>query len=42
MTFLLVKVSGVALLEKGLTSAKPGYADYVRRTSAFLPLPPRR
>ena len=42
MTFLLVKVSGVALLEKGLGESKPGYADYVRRTSAFIPWPPRR
>ncbi len=41
MTFLLLKVSGVALLEKGLGSTKPGYEEYVRRTSAFLPLPPR-
>jgi steroid 5-alpha reductase family enzyme len=41
MTFLLLKVSGVALLEKGLSSTKPGYEEYVRRTSAFLPRPPR-
>ena len=41
MTFLLLKVSGVALLEKGLGSTKPGYEEYVRRTSAFLPRPPR-
>ena len=41
MTFLLLRVSGVALLEKGLGSTKPGYAEYVRRTSAFIPRPPR-
>jgi steroid 5-alpha reductase family enzyme len=41
MTLLLVKVSGVALLEKGLSGSKPGYADYVRRTSALIPWPPR-
>lgn len=41
MTILLVKVSGVALLEKGLASTKPEYRDYVRRTSAFVPWPPR-
>lgn len=41
MTFLLLKVSGVALLEKGLGSTKPGYDEYVRRTSAFLPWPPK-
>lgn len=42
MTALIIKVSGVALLEKSLTSDKPGYAEYARRTSAFLPWPPRR
>ncbi len=41
MTWLLLRVSGVTLLEQGLTSSKPGYADYVRRTSAFVPWPPR-
>jgi steroid 5-alpha reductase family enzyme len=41
MTFLLLRVSGVALLERGLVKRKPGYADYVARTSAFFPLPPR-
>jgi steroid 5-alpha reductase family enzyme len=42
MTFLLLRVSGVALLEKGLSRTKPGYADYVARTSAFVPWFPRR
>lgn len=41
MTFLLVRVSGVALLEKGM-ARRPGWTDYAARTSAFLPLPPRR
>jgi len=41
MTFLIIKVSGVALLEKGLGATKPKYRDYVRRTSAFFPWPPR-
>ena len=41
MTFLLLKVSGVALLEKGLGSTKPRYDEYVRRTSAFVPWPPK-
>lgn len=41
MTFFLMKVSGVALLEKSLQNTKPQYADYVRRTSAFLPRPPK-
>jgi steroid 5-alpha reductase family enzyme len=38
MTTLLMKVSGVALLEKTLVKTKPQYQDYVRRTSAFFPL----
>lgn len=42
MTYLLVKWSGAALLERRLKRAKSGYEDYVRRTSSFFPLPPRR
>jgi steroid 5-alpha reductase family enzyme len=41
ITFLLIRVSGVALLEKTLTQTKPDYADYIARTSAFVPMPPR-
>lgn len=41
MTFLLLKVSGVTLLERDIEERRPGYADYVRRTSAFVPLPPK-
>jgi steroid 5-alpha reductase family enzyme len=37
MTALIIKVSGVALLEKTLVNTKPGYEAYRRRTSAFLP-----
>jgi steroid 5-alpha reductase family enzyme len=42
MTVLLLKVSGVALLEKGLVERRPAYRDYVARTNAFIPGPPRR
>ncbi len=42
MTGLLLKVSGVALLERKLVETKPQYRDYVARTSSFLPMPPRR
>ncbi len=42
MTYLLLRVSGVALLEKSLAVTKPGYEEYVRSTSAFVPLPPKR
>lgn len=41
MTFLLVRVSGVAMLEKDLQDTKPAYRDYIRRTSAFIPMPPK-
>lgn len=41
MTLLLLKVSGVALLEKDLSARKPAYAAYMRRTNAFFPGPPR-
>jgi steroid 5-alpha reductase family enzyme len=41
MSFLLLRVSGVPLLERGLREHRPGYADYARRTSAFFPRPPR-
>ena len=42
MTVLLLKVSGVPLLEKSLEQSRPGYAEYAERTSAFVPWPPKR
>jgi steroid 5-alpha reductase family enzyme len=42
MTYLLTAKTGKALMEKGLSKSKPGYAQYVARTSGFLPLPPKR
>ena len=42
MTILLRRVSGVVLLEKSLSKRKEGYAEYVARTSAFVPRPPKR
>jgi steroid 5-alpha reductase family enzyme len=42
MTALIIKVSGVALLEKTLKNTKPRYAEYVRRTSAFIPWFPKK
>ena len=41
ITGLLLKVSGVPMLEEDMEERRPGYRDYVRRTSAFIPLPPR-
>lgn len=41
MTWLLANGTGKPLLEKGMASRRPGYDDYVARTSGFFPLPPR-
>jgi steroid 5-alpha reductase family enzyme len=42
LTFTLTRWSGKPLLEKGMAKRRPGYADYVKRTSGFFPLPPKR
>lgn len=41
MTWLLVRVSGVAMLERSMQT-RPGYAEYARKTSAFFPWPPQK
>lgn len=41
MTCLLVRVSGVTLLEKTLGNSKPGYREYVEKTRVFVPWFPR-
>ena len=41
MTLLLMRVSGVTLLEDGLKASKPGYRAYITRTPAFFPWFPR-
>lgn len=41
LTFTLTRWSGKALLEKGLHKSREGYADYVERTSGFIPWPPK-
>jgi steroid 5-alpha reductase family enzyme len=41
MTVLLLKVSGVRLLEQDLRERSAGYRDYIARTNAFVPGPPR-
>lgn len=40
MTMLLLRYSGVALLEKTIANRRPGYAAYAERTNAFFPGPP--
>ncbi|NPV66298.1 MAG: DUF1295 domain-containing protein [Anaerolineae bacterium] len=42
MTFLLVRVSGVALLEKSLKETRPAYREYMETTPAFFPWFPRK
>jgi steroid 5-alpha reductase family enzyme len=42
ITYLLLKVSGVTLLEKTIVETKPKYKDYIQRTNAFLPWFPRK
>ncbi len=42
MTWLLAKGTGKPLLEKDIAERRPGYAEYVRRTSGFIPLPPKK
>ena len=41
MTVLLTRVSGVPMLEHSMSKRRPGYEEYVRRTSAFFPRPPK-
>lgn len=41
MSVLLLRVSGVALLEKDIGERRPGYANYILRTNAFFPGPRR-
>jgi steroid 5-alpha reductase family enzyme len=42
MTLLLLKVSGVALLEKDIVERRPAYADYIKKTNAFIPGVPKQ
>ncbi len=42
MTVLIIKVSGVLLLEKSLREKKPQYREYIEKTSAFLPWFPKK
>lgn len=41
MAIVLLKVTGVPLLEHRMAKTRPGYRAYMRRTSMFVPLPPR-
>jgi len=37
ITYLLLRVSGVAMLERDISDRRPEYRDYIIRTSAFIP-----
>jgi steroid 5-alpha reductase family enzyme len=41
MLILLLRVSGVSLLESTIVHRRPEYAAYINRVSAFIPLPPK-
>lgn len=41
MSVLLLRVSGVTLLESDIQSRRPGYAEYVEKTNAFFPWFPK-
>jgi len=42
MTALIIKVSGVAMLEKSLKETKPQYKEYIEKTSSFIPWFPKK
>jgi steroid 5-alpha reductase family enzyme len=42
LTWTLMKWSGAPMLEGRLKKTRPEYADYIARTSGFIPWPPRR
>jgi len=41
ITYLILKVSGIPMLEKGFAD-NPAFQEYKKRTSAFFPLPPKK
>jgi steroid 5-alpha reductase family enzyme len=42
MSFILTRGTGARMTDRRMTKSRPQYADYVARTSGFIPLPPRR
>jgi steroid 5-alpha reductase family enzyme len=42
ITVVLLKMTGVSLMEKTIVHTKPGYNDYIARTNAFIPWFPRK
>ena len=42
ITIVLLKMTGIPLTEETIVKTRPGYEDYIRRTSAFIPRFPRK
>ena len=42
ITAVLLKMTGIPLMEKSIVDTRPGYRDYIRRTSAFFPWFPKK
>lgn len=42
MILLIVKVSGVAMLERTLKDTKPAYREYIKKTHSFIPWFPKK
>lgn len=42
LSFTLMRWSGGPLLERGMKKTRPGYDDYIARTSGFFPWPPKK
>ena len=41
MTYILIRGTGQRMTDRRMTASRPQYADYVDRTSGFVPLPPK-
>jgi len=41
MTFILIRGSGARMTDRRMLASRPRYADYIARTSGFIPLPPK-
>jgi steroid 5-alpha reductase family enzyme len=42
MSFILIKGTGARMTDPRMRASRPDYADYIARTSGFIPLPPKR
>lgn len=42
MTFILTRGTGASMTDRRMKASRPGYAEYIDRTSGFIPLPPKR